>query len=95
LQHSTSTSTHTYAAPSGSSAAKVIIILGNITLASSGTLTLTNGSDVYYVTVEVGSGARKIELNNIPSSFLTSFYITNTLGITLASSGNSLSILPL
>jgi hypothetical protein len=95
LSDATSTAALTYTAPSGSSTAKVLIALGSISTASAGTITLTDGTDSYYINVPSGAGPRKIELTNIPSSFLASFSVTNGLGVTLASSGNSLSVIPL
>jgi hypothetical protein len=95
LANAASTPSITYSSPSGSSAAKVLVTLGSITLGSSGTLALDNGTDMYEITVPSGSGARRIEFNDIPSSFLSSFFITNSLGVALASDGNSVTIVPL
>lgn len=85
----------TYSSPSGSSTAKVIIILGSVTLATSGAVGLDNGTELYELTVASGSGSRRIEFNSIPSSFLASFNIVNSLGVAMASQGNNVIIFPL
>lgn len=95
LASGSSTSAIAYSSPSGSSTAKVIIILGSVTLASSGTVSLDNGTDLYELTVASGSGSRRVEFNSIPSSFLASFNIVNSLGVAMASQGNTVTILPL
>jgi hypothetical protein len=95
LASGSSTSAINYSSPSESSTAKVIIILGSVTLASSGAIGLDNGTDLYELTVASGSGSRRVEFNSIPSSFLASFNIVNGLGVSMASQGNTVSILPL
>jgi len=95
LADSASTSALTYSPPSGSSTAKVLVILGSITTASLGTLTLTDGTDSYYINAPSGTGSRRVEFDNIPNALLASFSVTNGLGVALASSGNSLTIIPL
>lgn len=94
LADSASTASLTYSPPSGSSTAKVFVTLGSITTASLGTLTLTDGTDSYYINVPSGTGPRRVEFNDIPNALLASFSITNGLGVALASSGNSLTIIP-
>jgi hypothetical protein len=95
LADSASTVALTYSPPSGSSTAKVLVTLGAITTASLGTLTLTDGTDSYYINVASGAGSRRVEFDNIPNALLASFSVTNGLGVALASSGNSLAIIPL
>jgi hypothetical protein len=90
-----STSSLVYTAPSGSSGAKVLVVLGEIDMAASGTLSIDDGTSSYDMAVDPGNGARRIEFESIPSSVLSSFVITNSLGVSLASSGNSVAIQPL
>jgi hypothetical protein len=94
LANNTSSSSLTYATPSGSTTAKVVIVLGSITLSTAGALSLQSGEDTYDMTVGAGTGARRVEYNNVPSAFLASFSVKNSLGVVLATSGNALTILP-
>ena len=95
LASGSSTGSLSYAAPSGSSTTKVVVILGDITMGSSGTLSIDDGTSSYDMAVDSGGGARRIEFDSIPSSALSSFVITNSLGVALAGSGNSVAIQPL
>jgi hypothetical protein len=86
------TGTLSYSNPSGATNAKVIIILGEIEVVS-GTIRIDNGTDYYEQSVASGIAAKRLEFNNIPASFLSSFTIKNMTGMALASSENSLTIM--
>jgi len=95
LADDASTSTITYTAPSGSSYAKIIILLGKVNVTSTGSISLEDGVDTYELEVATGNVFRRVEFNNIPVSFIDSFSIKNNLGVALAAGGNSVTIIPL
>jgi hypothetical protein len=69
-------------------------LLGSITMGSSGTLSLDNGTTSYDMSVDAGSGPRRIEFTDLANADLSSFTIVNSLGVTLASRDNSVAIIP-
>lgn len=75
---------------------KVIIILNEITpfgLAPS--ITIDDGVNSYTVDVDTTTAKKRIEFNNIPAAFVSNFTVTNNLGVTLASYGNSVLVVGL
>lgn len=84
-----------YSNPGSSTNCKVILTLAPLAMASTGTVTIDDGTNSYELTVPSGTSGKRIEWNTIPSTFLASFNLTNNLGVAFAASGNSLIIVPL
>ncbi len=70
---------------------RVIIILGTMTpAAATPKVLLRKGTDVYEIVIPSGTDQKRIEFNNIPIAFISSFQVENQTGTTFASSGNSI-----
>ena len=70
---------------------RVIIILGTMTpAAATPKVLLRKGTDVYEIVIPSGTDQKRIEFNNIPIAFVSSFQVENQTGTTFASSGNSI-----
>jgi hypothetical protein len=76
---------------------KVIIILGEYQpTALTPTIKIDNGTNYYSLSVSTTLSPKKLEFDNIPVSFFQSgFYVKNNSGSILASSGNSIFMVPL
>lgn len=95
LANGASTSSLAYANPGSATNCKVVLNLAPIAMASSGTVAIDNGTDLYEITVPSGTSGKKVEWNDIPATFLASFTVVNNLGVAFRSSGNSLTIIPI
>lgn len=84
-----------YSNPGSSTNCKVILTLAPLAMASTGTVSIDDGTNSYELTVPSGTSGKKLEWNTIPSTFLASFNLTNNLGVAFAATGNSLVIVPL
>jgi hypothetical protein len=84
-----------YSNPGSSTNCKVILSLAPLAMASTGTVSIDNGTDSYELTVPSGTSGKRIEWNTIPSTFLASFSLINNLGVAFPATGNSLIIVPL
>ena len=84
-----------YSNPGSSTNCKVILTLAPLAMASSGTVSIDDGTDSYELTVPSGTSGKRVEWNTIPATFLASFNLTNNLGVAFPATGNSLIILPL
>lgn len=84
-----------YSNPGSSTNCKVILTLAPVAMASSGTVSIDDGTNSYELTVPSGTSGKKVEWNTIPSTFLASFNLTNNLGVAFPATGNSLVIVPL
>jgi hypothetical protein len=76
---------------------RVIIILGSYQpVGINPTITIDNGVNYYELSVSTTLSPKKLQFDNIPVSFFQSgFAVGNFSGATLASSGNSIFIVPL
>lgn len=74
---------------------RIIIILGEITPGATPTVVITNNIIAYELDVPNATNEKRLVFDNIPSSFINSFYVQNKTGVTLASWGNSIIVIPL
>lgn len=75
---------------------RVLIILGEITpTGATPKMLITNGTIVYELVLSSSTNEKRLEFNDIPSSFVSQFYVVNQTGGPLASSGNSIVVIPL
>jgi len=80
---------------SGSTYTRIVIILGEITPIGTATIVISNGTTSYELSVPTTTSEKRLLFNNIPSSFVSSFYLQNNTGTTLASWGNSIVVVGL
>lgn len=95
LANTTSLSGLIYDNPGGATNCKVILNIAPITMASSGSVSIDDGTNYYEITVPSGTSGKRVEWNTIPASFLASFSLINNLGVAFAATGNSLIIVPI
>ena len=74
---------------------RLVILLGEITPIGTPTIVLTNDTVGYELSVPTTTSEKRLVFDNIPSSFVSSFYVQNNTGVTLASWGNSIIVIPL
>lgn len=74
---------------------RIVILLGEITPIGAPTLVITNNTISYELIVPLTTNEKRLVFDNIPSSFVSSFYVQNNTGTTLASWGNSILVIPL
>lgn len=75
---------------------KVIVILGEITPnAVSPRVLIVNNNTAYGLDVSTSTSEKRLEFNNIPSSFVTNFVVKNETGVSFASYGNSIIVIGL
>lgn len=84
-----------YGNSSGALTAKVVLILGKLAPTGTPVVSLSDGTDQYDVTLTTNDSAKRVEWNDIPVAFLSSFQVINGAGVDFASSGNSLTVIPL
>lgn len=90
LADNTATSNYTITNTGSSNFAKIIIILGEITPIGTAKVKIKNISNFYELTISNTTSKKRIEFNNIPIEFISSFQVENQTGTTFASSGNSI-----
>jgi len=78
-----------------SSAVRIVVILGEITPGVTPTVWITDMTTTYEVSIPTTTSEKRVEFDNIPSSFVSSFYVQNNTGTTLASWGNSIVVVGL
>ena len=74
---------------------KIVIILGEITPTGSPKIAISDMTISYEVSVPLTTNEKRLEFNSIPSGFVNAFYVQNNTGVTLASWGNSIIVIPL
>lgn len=74
---------------------KVIVILGEITPSGSAKIAISNMTTTYELSMPLTTSEKRLEFNNIPSGFVSNFYVKNNTGVPLASYGNSIVVIPL
>lgn len=78
-----------------SDAVRLIVILGEIPVGAGAKVQVSDGSTSYELTLPATTSEKRLEFNNIPATFVSSFYVQNNTGTTLASWGNSIIVIPL
>jgi hypothetical protein len=75
---------------------KVIVILGEITpVGLAPSVFIDSGLESYELAVGTTTAKKRLEFNQIPAAFVNAFTVTNNLGVSLASSGNSIVVVGL
>lgn len=78
-----------------SPAVRIVVILGEITPGVTPTVCITDMTTTYELSIPTTTSEKRVEFDNIPSSFVSSFYVQNNTGTTLASWGNSIVVVGL
>lgn len=74
---------------------RIVIILGQITPTGTPTIVITDNTIAYELGVSTTTSEKRLVFDNIPSDFVSSFYVQNKTGVSLASWGNSIIVIPL
>jgi hypothetical protein len=74
---------------------RVVILLGEITPTGAPTIVITDNIVAYEQSVPTTTSEKRLVFDNIPNSFVSSFYVQNNTGVSLASWGNSIIVIPL
>lgn len=75
---------------------KIIVILGELApMGQAPNVSISNGQEIYEISVGGTTAAKRLEFNQIPAAFVSSFTVTNNLGVPLASYGNSIVVVGL
>jgi len=75
---------------------KIIIVLGEITpTGANKKMLITNNTTTYQLVLSNTTSEKRIVFNEIPSTFVNSFYVVNQTGVTLSSGGNSIFVIPI
>ncbi len=90
LADNTATSNYTVTNTGSSKFVKVIIILGEITPTGTPAVRIQDNTNYYEMAITTSTSKKRIEFNNIPIAFVSSFQVENQTGTTFASSGNSI-----
>lgn len=94
LANNTQSAALTYSNPPGGTLANVQITLGSITPGASAEVQIISGLDGYRLTLDTSTTARSLVFLDIPVAFLASFTVKNVTGVSFASGGNAVVILP-
>ena len=78
-----------------SGSVRIVIILGEITPTGTPKIAISDMTTSYEVSVPLTTNEKRVEFNNIPSGFVNAFYVQNKTGVSLASWGNSIIVIPL
>ena len=75
---------------------KIILLLNTITPSNPApSVVFKNNSTSYSVNISTATDIKRIELNNIPASFVSSFQVENQTGTSFSSYGNSILVVNL
>lgn len=75
---------------------KIILLLNTISPSNPApTVVFKNNATSYSVNISTATDIKRIELNNIPASFVSSFQVENQTGTSFASYGNSILVVNL
>lgn len=88
LANGASTPTLSYSNPKSVANATLFLRLDTLTPTAGGKILISNGTVGYEMALSTASTYRELIFNNIPTSFLSSFTITNNSGVALAPNGN-------
>ncbi len=78
-----------------SESVRLIVILGEISVGAGAKVQVSDGSTSYELTLPATNSEKRLEFNSIPAAFVNSFSVVNNTGVTLASWGNSIIVIPL
>jgi hypothetical protein len=83
-----------YTNDSGQSLATVEVVINTITPGVNGTIQIVSGSTAYEIGLTTQTSARKLKFVDIPSSFLSSFFLVNKSGDDFLAKGNYVVVEP-
>jgi hypothetical protein len=83
-----------YANDSDQPLATVEVVINPITPIAGGTIEIVSGSSAYEITLTTETSARRLKFVDIPSSFLSSFFLLNKSGDDLPAKGNYVVVEP-
>lgn len=95
LANNTATSNFAVTNTGSSKFVRVVIILGQITGIGTPKVRIKNNTNYYEMTISNTTSKKRIEFNNIPASFVSSFQVENQTGTSFASYGNSILVVNL
>lgn len=95
LANNESSSSLALASLAGSSRVRIVVLLGQFQPTAGGKVAISNGSTTYEITLPSTLSSKRVEFNNIPASFVSSFTVKNSTGVTFPSYGNSIVVVPL
>jgi len=74
---------------------RIDVLLGEFQPSSGGKVIISDGTTAYELQVSTTLSEKRVEFNNIPASFVSSFTVKNSTGVTFPSYGNSIVVVPL
>lgn len=96
LSSGNATTNYTIANTGSSDYVRIILILNSFTpSAPSPAIVFNDGTNSYSVSISTTTSNKRVELNNIPASFVSSFQVENQTGTSFASYGNSILVVNL
>lgn len=95
LADGVATANYTVSNTGSSKFVKVIIILGEFTPTGTPTVKIQDNLNYYEMAVTTTTSKKRIEFNNIPATFVSSFQVENNTGVSFPSSGNSILVVNL
>lgn len=95
LANNTATSNFAVTNTGSSKFVRVVIILGQITGIGTPKVRIKNNTNYYEMTISNTTSKKRIEFNNIPASFVSSFQVENRTGTSFPSFGNSILVVNL
>ena len=96
LSSGSSSTAYNFTETGTSTHVKIILLLNTITpSALAPAIIFKNNSTSYSITISTATDIKRIELNNIPASFVSSFQVENQTGTSFASFGNSILVVNL
>lgn len=84
-----------FSAPlSGTSSARVVILLGSMQAAAGGTVVLSGAGASYSLALPTTAGPLRIEFADLPAALAAEFTVQNDSGVAFPASSNSIVVLP-
>jgi len=74
---------------------RIDVLLGEFQPSSGGKVIISDGTTAYELQVSTTLSEKRVEFNNIPASFVSSFTVKNSTGVTFPSYGNSIVVVSL
>jgi len=75
--------------------ARLVILLGEFQPNLNGKVSISDGTTAYELTLANTLSEKRLEFNELSDSFVSSFTVTNSTGVTFPSYGNSIVVVPL
>lgn len=95
LQNNSASSVFTVPFVGSSRFVRVVIILGELSPKQNALVKLKHDATIYELAISQTTSEKRLEFNNIPASFVSSFTVENHTGHPFASSGNSIVVVGL